>query len=199
MKPPVLYYVRHGETDWNAEQRLQGQCDIALNPAGRAQALRCAEILRGLLVRVGRAAADLDYVSSPLLRARTSMELMRAPLGLDPVGYRTDPRLAEISFGEWEGLTYANLKNGAPKQLAMREQDPWRFSPPGGESYEQLKLRIADWHASLVHDTVISSHLNIGRALMVHLGLAPLDAVLRTPIDQAVVYIFDASGMTRHA
>ncbi|MEX0840968.1 MAG: histidine phosphatase family protein, partial [Xanthobacteraceae bacterium] len=49
MPPPVLYYVRHGETDWNAGRRLQGQSDTPLNDSGRAQARRCGEILRGLL------------------------------------------------------------------------------------------------------------------------------------------------------
>jgi probable phosphoglycerate mutase len=126
------------------------------------------------------------------------MESVRATLGLDPTGYRTDPRLAEIGFGKWEGLTLADLKRSAAEQLVLREQDPWHFNPPGGESYEKLTLRIADWHGSLVHDAVICSHLNTGRALMVHLGLAPPGVVPRNPIDQAVVYVFDGHGVTRH-
>jgi broad specificity phosphatase PhoE len=95
VKPPVIYYVRHGLTDWNVEQRLQGRRDVPLNRDGRAQALRCGEILRELLVRDGRAPEDLDYVSSPLIRARETMELMRAALGLEPGRYRVDARLAE--------------------------------------------------------------------------------------------------------
>jgi probable phosphoglycerate mutase len=199
MKPPTIYYIRHGQTQWNATRRLQGQRDIPLNEAGHAEATRSGEILRDILARDGRSPADLDYVSSPLARASQTMELIRAALGLDPSGYRTDPRLAEISFGQWEGLTLADLKSRAAEQLAKREQDPWRFTPPGGESYQQLTLRVADWHRNLARDTVVCSHLNTGRALMVHLGLAPADAVPRSPIDQAVVYVFDAQGVTRHA
>jgi probable phosphoglycerate mutase len=199
MTPPTLYYIRHGQTEWNATRRLQGRRDIPLNDAGRAEARRSGEILRAILAREGRSPHDLDYVSSPLVRASETLELVRAAVDLDPAGYRTDPRLAEISFGEWEGLTLADLKSSAAEQLAMRERDSWRFTAPGGESYEQLWLRIADWHASLVSHTVISSHLNTGRALMVHLGLAPVGVVPRKPIDQAVVYVFDANGMTRHA
>jgi probable phosphoglycerate mutase len=199
MPPPVIYYIRHGQTEWNAEHRLQGQRDIPLNDAGRAEARRSGEMLRGILVREGRSPADLDYVSSPLVRASETMEVARVALGLDPAGYRTDPRLAEISFGQWEGLTLADLKSGAAEQLAAREQDPWRFAPPDGESYETLKLRIARWHETLAHDTVVCAHLNTGRALMVHLGLAPQGVVPRNPIDQALVYVFDANGMTRHA
>jgi probable phosphoglycerate mutase len=199
MPPPAIYYIRHGQTEWNAEHRLQGQRDIPLNDAGRAEARRSGEILRDILVREGRSLRDLDYVSSPLVRASETMELVRIALGLHPAAYCTDPRLAEISFGQWEGRTLADLKSGAAEQLAAREQDPWRFTPPGGESYEGLKLRIAHWHQNLVRDTVVSGHLNTGRALMVHLGLAPLGMVPPNPIDQAVVYIFDANGMTRHA
>src|SRR5712664_963214 len=100
---PVIYYVRHGLTDWNVEQRLQGRHDVPLNRDGRLEAIRCGEIVRDLLLRDGRLPADLDYVSSPLARARATMEAMRATLGLEPGGYRVDGRLAEISFGEWEG------------------------------------------------------------------------------------------------
>src|SRR5262245_4272157 len=106
MTRPILYYVRHGLTDWNAGGRLQGQLDIPLNQTGRAQAACCAGILRDLFARDGHAAQDLDYVSSSLKRATESMEIVRATLGLSPMGYRVDPRLAELGFGDWEGLTY---------------------------------------------------------------------------------------------
>src|SRR5687768_10590820 len=103
MRRPVIYFLRHGETEWNAAHRLQGSQDSALSPLGCEQARRCGEVLRILFARHGRAPNDLDYVSSPLRRARASMELVRTALGLDPNGYRTDPRLAEIAFGDWEG------------------------------------------------------------------------------------------------
>jgi probable phosphoglycerate mutase len=198
MKPPVIYFIRHGQTEWNATQRLQGHQDSPLSALGREQASRCGELLRELFARDGRAAADLDYVSSPLLRARASLELARIALGLEPAGYGTDPRLAEIAFGEWEGLTFADLKAGAADLLALREQDPWHFVPPGGESYDRLLSRVADWHASLTHDTVVSSHLNTGRALLAHLRIAPPRAAVRSRIEHAVVYVFDRNGMTRH-
>jgi broad specificity phosphatase PhoE len=68
MAAPVLYFVRHGLTDWNAAGRLQGQRDVELNAIGRAQAVRSAEILRELFERDGRVPADFGYVS----RARAS-------------------------------------------------------------------------------------------------------------------------------
>ena len=65
MPPPTIYYMRHGETDWNVEGRLQGQQEVALNARGRAQGAHCGEILRELFAREGRDPAALDYVSSP--------------------------------------------------------------------------------------------------------------------------------------
>src|SRR4051794_3504699 len=106
---PVIYFIRHGQTEWNSAHRLQGRRDSALSPLGREQASRCGQLLRDLFACEGRAAADFDYVASPLLRARASMELVRTALELDPEAYRTDQRLEEIAFGKWEGLTFADL------------------------------------------------------------------------------------------
>jgi probable phosphoglycerate mutase len=198
MRRPVIYYIRHGETEWNAVHRLQGSRDSALSSLGCEQASQCGQLLRDLFARDGRSPGDLDYVSSPLLRARASMELVRSALGLDPQGSRTDQRLAEIAFGEWEGKTFADLKNNAADLLAVREQDPWHFVPPGGESYVQLLARVRDWHGTLTRDTVVVSHLNTGRALMAHLGLAPQAAAVRMRIDHAVVYVLDESDITRY-
>jgi broad specificity phosphatase PhoE len=198
MRRPVLYYIRHGETDWNAGHRLQGQADTPLNAAGERQAQRCGKILGKLLKLHERDPANLDYVSSPLSRARVTMELIRTALGLDPASYRIDPRLIEMSFGEWDGLDFAALQTQEAAALALRQQDPWRFVPPGGESYEQLLPRIRDWHAEITRDTVVSAHLCTARALLVHLGLEPQTTASRGRIEHAVVYVFDHNGMTRH-
>jgi probable phosphoglycerate mutase len=198
MRRPVLYYVRHGETAWNADRRLQGQADTPLSPAGESQAQRCGRILRRLLALRGQDAAQLDFVSSPLSRARVTMERMRAELGLDPAAYRVDPRLIEMSFGDWDGLDFAQLQAREADALARRQQDPWRFRPPGGESYEQLLPRIRDWHGEVTRDTVVSAHLCTARALLVHLGLEPQAAASRSRIEHAVVYVIDHNGMIRH-
>src|SRR5258708_6813130 len=79
---PTIFYIRHGETDWNGAGRLQGRHDVPLNARGRAQAMHCGEILRDLLARDGHAA--VEFVASPLGRARETMELVRVALGLPP-------------------------------------------------------------------------------------------------------------------
>jgi len=122
MGPRIVYYVRHGETDWNVDGRLQGRRNGSLNARGRAQAARCGNILRELFESAGRNSHDLDYVSSPLGRACETMELMRSTLGLPLNGYRVESRLAEISFGDWEGFTIAQLHTRDPQRIAAREQ-----------------------------------------------------------------------------
>ena len=133
---PTVFYVRHGETDWNVAGRLQGHRDIPLNDKGRGQASHCGGILRDLFAREGRDPLALNYVSSPLQRATETMELARTAMGLPARGYIRDPRLIEIAFGDWEGSTIALLHQNDPVRISQREHDKWHFLPPNGESYE---------------------------------------------------------------
>jgi probable phosphoglycerate mutase len=194
----LLYYVRHGLTDWNLAGRLQGHRDIPLDPAGRAQAVRCGHILADLFARSGRAAAQFEYVSSPLVRARDTMEIMRRTLGLAPDGYQIEPRLTEISFGEWEGLTYPEVMLRDPDVVAKREADKWEFLPPAGESYRQVALRVGAWYQSLTRDTVVCAHGGTGRALLALIGIAPPDAAAHHDIDQGVVYVLENGSLARY-
>ena len=194
----VVYFIRHGETDWNRERRLQGQHDIPLNALGRVQASHCGELMRELLERDGRNAAQYDYVSSPLGRARETMELMRAAMGLDPEAYRTDARLMEMSFGRWEGFTFAELQAREAAALAEREHDKWGFVLPGGESYAQLQVRVRAWYETMERDSVVSAHGGVCRALIAHLNLAEPEAASIGDIGQGCVYVFDGSSMSRH-
>ena len=198
MPRPIVYCARHGETDWNRERRLQGQHDIPLNALGRVQASRCGELLRDLHGRDGRSTADYDYVSSPLGRARETMELMRAAMDLDPEHYRTDARLMEISFGRWEGFTYAELQAREAAALAAREHDKWGFVLPGGESYAILQVRVRAWYECVERDTVVSAHGGVCRALIAHLGLARPEAASTGDIGQGCIYVFDGNRMSRH-
>ncbi len=194
----LLYYVRHGLTDWNTAGRLQGHRDIPLNKTGRAQAAHCGELLRDLFARDDRAAGSFDYVSSPLSRARDTMEIMRVTLSLAPAGYAIDPRLAEIGFGEWEGLTYDEVMRRDPDVVSRREADKWEFVPPGGENYRQVALRVGGWYATLARDTVVCAHGGTGRALIALLGMAPPEQAVHEPIDQSVVYVLEQSRLIRH-
>ena len=157
-----LYYVRHGETDWNRDQRYQGQRDIPLNATGRSQAVRNG---RALAETLGKDAAVIDYVASPLLRARETMELMRAELGLPPRGYRTDDRLREIHYGYWEGELWNELPAKDPQGFAAREADKWGWRPTGGESYRDLSERVAGWLREIERDAVVAAHGGVMRVI----------------------------------
>jgi broad specificity phosphatase PhoE len=196
---PTVYYIRHGETDWNVEGRLQGHQDIPLNARGRAQAAHCGGVLRDLFARDGRDPATLDYVSSPLGRARQTMELARPALGLAADGYAIEPRLTEISFGQWEGFTIAQLRNRDPQRIAQREHDKWHFLAPGGESYKAVSERMRAWYDGLSRDTVVTAHGGTARGLMASLGIAKPAAAPLIDIAQGVVYVFEGDKLSRYA
>jgi len=196
MPPPILYYIRHGETDWNVESRLQGQRDIPINANGRAQADRCGEILRDLLARES---GEPDFVASPLGRARETMERIRTVLGRDPQDYRTDERLAEVSFGLWEGFTLAELAARFPDEAAARNRDKWGFTPPQAESYATMSLRMRAWYDALDRDTVAVAHGGTLRGLIVQLGIASKDEAPFLDITQGIVYVIRDGSMTRYA
>jgi broad specificity phosphatase PhoE len=190
MPTPVIYYIRHGETAWNAEGRFQGTQDIPLNDLGRTQAVASGEILARLLVSDGHDAASLPYVASPLGRTRLTMELARGALNLPAADYSLDDRLREIGYGQWEGLTLPEMQLNDAATFALRQVDKWTVPAPSGESYASVTLRMRDWFDSLLVDTVAVAHGGTMRALMVALGIAtPLEAA-DTPIGQGVVYVF---------
>jgi len=199
MPPPAIYYVRHGETDWNVAGRLQGGRDVELNARGRAQAAHCGEVLRDLFAKAGREASSYDYVSSPLRRAGETMEIARAELGLAAQGYRVEPALTEISFGDWEGFTIAQLRLRDPQRIAMREHDKWHFLPPGGESYEAVSKRMHAWYRGLTRDTVVAAHGGTARGLFAALGIAKPAVAPLVDIAQGVVYMIEGEKLTRYA
>lgn len=199
MARPTLYYVRHGETDWNVEARLQGRRDIPLNANGRAQATRCGNVLAALFAREARAPATFDYIASPLMRARASMELLRTTLKLDPNGYAVDPLLTEISFGRWEGFTLAELQRTDASGVEMRERDKWNFVPPEGENYRALAARMGDWYERLARDAVVVAHGGTLRALIAYLGLVSTAAAPIYDVAQGVVFVITPEAISRHA
>ncbi|MCQ8780717.1 histidine phosphatase family protein [Mangrovibrevibacter kandeliae] len=195
MALPLLYFVRHGETDWNAQGRFQGQRDIPLNATGRAQARRNGAFLRQTL---GDALGRFDFVASPLSRAAETMRLVRAELGLPETGYRSDERLVELHYGGWEGRTFVELRGLDAALMDRREADKWRFVPPGtgAESYEILALRIQPVLDALKGPTVMVAHGGIARVLLLayggmtpqhaaHVGI-PQDRVLRIENERAI-------------
>lgn len=166
--------IRHGETAWNGERRLQGQKDIALSAAGRGQA-------RSLTAAIEAVAPDRVVVSGLRRTAETAQEL-----GLEPDAY--DDRLDEASLGEWEGRYSADIRADCPDGYAAWRAG--RLTPPGGESFEQLTQRVtaglfgaaADCAGAGGEALVIVTHGGPVRAMLAELvGLDPARVIHSHP------------------
>ncbi len=158
-----LLLIRHGETDWNATLRYQGQGGVPLNAQGRAQARRVGE-------RLARYGATALYTSD-IARASETAAIVGELTGLasEPM-----PDLREIDVGQWEGLTPEELYRRFPDHMREYERDPARTVRLGGESYAQLQVRalraLTGIHAAHPGDkTVLAvSHGGTIRALLCH-------------------------------
>lgn len=186
---PLIYLVRHGQTDWNAAERLQGQEDTPLNNTGRAQAERNGKVLADLVADPG----SFDYVASPLKRTRETMEIIRRMMDLPETGYRTDDRLKEIHFGEWQGFTWEELHRKQPDETARRFTDPWNTVAPGtgGESFAMLSARALDWLEGVTCDTIVVTHGGINRCIRGHLEGLPEKEITSLPVPQDKVLVIE--------
>lgn len=193
--PPILYVIRHGQTDWNAERRLQGQKDIDLNMIGREQARQNGVDLGKILAFENQ---PFDFVASPLRRTRETMEIAREAMGVPPKDYRTDERLVEVSFGAWEGFTLKELKITEPERLAERKAGKWDFIPPGedAESYEILSWRVGSWLTSVEQPTVCVSHGGVIRTLFRLIGDVAKEEAAEIPIHQDQILKVDLQMKT---
>jgi broad specificity phosphatase PhoE len=198
MPAPIIYYIRHGETAWNAEGRFQGSQDIPLNDLGRRQAADAGGILTDLFARDRRDESALTFVASPLGRARSTMELVRGMLKLPTGEYAVDDRLREIGYGRWEGSTLVQMQASDPAIFAARQSDRWTIPPPDGESYASVQARMHDWYNQLTSDTVAVAHGGTARALMVALGVETPDSAAELTIEQGAVYVFSDGGLSKY-
>lgn len=178
----MIYLIRHGQTEYNREGRLQGQSDSPLTEVGHRQARSCGALL----------SAEVDGAavwSSPLTRAAetarlVAMELPGAALSLDA-------RLAEASFGLWEGLTRQEIEAGWPGIRKRHPPREWKLHAPGGEDIGSLTARLAAvlkdarYHPG---DVILVSHGMAGRLIRGLHGNLPLGEALHLGAPQGVVY-----------
>jgi broad specificity phosphatase PhoE len=185
-----LIFVRHGQTSYNFENRLQGQRDVPLDGVGREQARAIGRYLRRS-AEIAKIEAGGRFWASPLQRTRETMELTRQAMDLAPERYRVDARLKELTFGAWEGLTWAEVAARDPVGAKTREKDKWDFVPPGGESYAMLLERVKPWLAELDGDTFLVAHGGVARAFLTLLAGMPRTEAAGAPIWQGRALIFD--------
>ena len=138
----ILIAVRHGQTDWNVEQRFQGHLDVPLNSVGYTQ----AEALRARLADIR---FDAAY-SSPLQRARATAEIIASDL---PVWI--DQRLIEIHHGEWQGQRQKDIAVQWPQEWQRWNIEPTRITPPGGEAAGAVRARVEDFLNGMQGTTIL--------------------------------------------
>ena len=188
---PRLLFIRHGETNWNREGRLQGQRDIPLNDTGRRQA---AEVALHLRDTIGDKVRSAPWLVSPMGRVRETCDIVRRTLGLGSDGITIEPLLIELTFGRWEGMTWKEVRKSDPAGAARRHKDKWGCVAPGGESYQTMHDRVRPLITGLSEETVIVAHGGIARAFLVELtGMATLEAAT-TDIWQGRLLVFENGG-----
>lgn len=193
--PPPIYLLRHGQTEWNAQGRIQGALDSPLTELGRRQAQSMGLTLKRALNGVAP-----PLFCSPLGRARQTMEIVCAAAGLDPDGCVFDERLRELSWGQWDGLTRDEIEAAAPGALAARRATHWTHRPPGGGSYAELAERVHPFLQQLAQSGgIVVAHGATQRVLRgLHLAMHPNDIVrLDEPQDAVFVLGFGTTEALR--
>jgi probable phosphoglycerate mutase len=158
-----IILVRHGETDWNAAGRIQGQSDTPLNAVGKIQAQRVAQ-------RLSRERVQALY-SSDLARALETATIIGQTLGLPVIA---SPQWRERRYGAWEGLTSAEIQARYPAQFAEWRARAPGFAPPQGESRTELLTRALNALQSIVHRhtgevVVVVTHGGLCYVLLTHI------------------------------
>ena len=170
---PPLYLLRHGQTDWNRDRRIQGQMESQLTELGRRHATRQGEILAGLDLPEGLAA-----YCSPQLRTRQTAGIALAPVSLAP---SFDARLKEVHLGSWEGHLWDDLRARLPGELGRKSVfEACLLSD--GETEADLRARVGGFLSELRGPSVVVSHgiaLTFLRGIVLGASLAEMDAMER--------------------
>ena len=189
-----LYLLRHGESEDNRAGRFGGSRDSSLSPRGRRQSQALSERLSGLPLHA--------VYTSPARRARVLADLLCAGRPLTP---EICHDLREVSFGDWEGMSYPEIHERHPDGCRRWLQDPLRFAPPNGESFldaiarvRPLPRRFVD--AATIHGAngpihiAVVTHGGLLRALLVCLLAGNPSLALRLRFDNASLSIVDLFG-----
>ena len=187
---PPIYFLRHGETDWNRERRIQGQIDIALNARGREQARKMA----AKLAEVMPAIDGFRLYASPLGRACQTIAAVLTAYGLPESEVTRDERLKELSFGNFEGRPWSDVHAlGIAPEVRPEEYHDWR--PPGGESYADGRTRVGDWLESLDRPAIVVAHGGISRILRGLVFNLPRREIVQLKVPQDRFFRIEGGGL----
>ncbi len=174
--PTTAWLVRHGRTPLSVEKRFSGVGDPELDEVGRAQAERVAARLGVLAERGPRPVAVL---SSPLKRARATADAVARVLGLDVV---EEPGLRETDFGDWDGYTFAEVKEKWPVELEAWLASP-DYAPPYGESFTATARRVA-----AARDRLVAAYR--GQTIVCVSHVTPIKTLVRLALEAAPAALY---------
>ncbi|MEK2174330.1 histidine phosphatase family protein [Vibrio parahaemolyticus] len=147
-----IFVLRHGETEFNADKKLQGHCNSSLTSKGCDQARRVGTTLKQYVEN-----RPFRVYSSTLGRALQTSQIVCEELNYSYENLNKEPRLKEFSLGEWEQRTIPSLEQEVPNLLA---QNDWYLQAPNCETYESVRERLSSWLSDVAHDEdiVVVSH-----------------------------------------
>jgi broad specificity phosphatase PhoE len=181
-----MFVTLHGQTEWNKDGRVQGRLDSPLTEHGRRQAVTAARILGEQNLVPG----TYEIVCSPLGRTLETARIIATELGLDISAIRTEQRLKEVSLGQWEGHTHAELQAGWPDRMAGSNRYNWYFRSPDGETYDEVATRLKGWlEAHADRDTlVVVTHGIASRVLRGLYGDLAMEDALQQEVARDAVF-----------
>src|SRR5436190_13583852 len=181
-----MFLALHGQTEWNRDGRVQGQLDSPLTEHGRRQAVMAARILG----RQNLVSGTFEIVCSPLGRTRETARIIAAELGFDISAIRSDERLKEVSLGQWDGHTRAEIEARWPENIAGSDHYNWFFRSPDGETHDDVARRLGGWlEAHAHHDRlVIVTHGIASRVLRGLYARLSIEDALRSEVARDAIF-----------
>lgn len=192
-----IYFIRHGQTDWNVEGRFQGSSDIPLNDEGRNKSRELGRHLARYLKSADQPGGTFQIISSPLLRAYQTAELVSRELPLTDVEISQRAALREVSFGDWEGMTTLEVKAAFPIARKARKADRWEFCPPGGESPASRVPELRAFIESIRSPAIVVTHTGVIRICLCLMGFLQRETALVEPISQDKIYLISNGSLAR--
>ncbi|HCE2831759.1 TPA: histidine phosphatase family protein [Vibrio parahaemolyticus] len=186
-----IFVLRHGETEFNADKKLQGHCNSSLTSKGCDQARRVGTTLKQYVEN-----RPFRVYSSTLGRALQTSQIVCEELNYSYENLNKEPRLKEFSLGEWEQRTIPSLEQEVPNLLA---QNDWYLQAPNCETYESVRERLSSWLSDVTHDEdiVVVSHGLTGIVLRGLLLGMDYTQVWQQDLPQDAFFIIEDGRITR--
>ncbi|MBE4110820.1 histidine phosphatase family protein [Vibrio parahaemolyticus] len=186
-----IFVLRHGETEFNADKKLQGHCNSSLTSKGSDQARRVGTTLKQYVEN-----RPFRVYSSTLGRALQTSQIVCEELNYSYENLNKEPRLKEFSLGEWEQRTIPSLEQEVPNLLA---QNDWYLQAPNCETYESVRERLSSWLSDVTHDEdiVVVNHGLTGIVLRGLLLGMDYTQVWQQDLPQDAFFIIEDGRITR--